>query len=97
MKCWKLNAEANFLSGEVGLATAKRIKGLEYRCVAIIGCDETEFPNERGLLELGDSADYAEYLILEKNSLYVAMTRARDQLLITGIKPGSEYLNELFL
>ena len=49
---------------------------MEYICVAIIGCDETEFPNERGLLELGDRSDYAEYLILEKNSLYVAMTRA---------------------
>ena len=97
VKCWKLDATANFLHGEVGFATAKRIKGLEYRCVAIIGCDETEFPNERGLLELGDRADYAEYLLLEKNSLYVAMTRARDKLFISGIQPGSEYLNELLL
>lgn len=92
---WKLDATANYLNGEVGLATVSRVKGLEYRSVAIIGCDEDQFPNSKKLNELGDESDFDEFLTLEKNSLYVAMTRARDNLLLSGVTPGSAFLEEL--
>ena len=95
IKCWKLDSSANYLSGEVGLAVVRRVKGLEYRSVAIIGCDEDQFPNENKMNELGDGSDFDEFLTLEKNSLYVAMTRARDNLLVSGITPGSAFLEEL--
>lgn len=95
IKNWKLDASANYLNGEVGLAAVRRVKGLEYRSVAIIGCDEDQFPNEKKLNELGDGSDFDEFLTLEKNSLYVAMTRARDNLLVSGITPGSPFLEEL--
>ena len=95
VSCWKLDASANYLSGEVGLAAVRRVKGLEYRSVAIIGCDEDQFPNANKMNELGDGSDFDEFLTLEKNSLYVAMTRARDNLLVSGITPGSAFLEEL--
>jgi superfamily I DNA/RNA helicase len=95
IKNWKLDASANYLNGEVGLAAVRRVKGLEYRSVAIIGCDEDQFPNSKKLNELGDGSDFDEFLTLEKNSLYVAMTRARDNLLVSGIMPGSPFLEEL--
>ena len=95
IKNWKLDATANYLNGEVGLAAVRRVKGLEYRSVAIIGCDEDQFPNAKKLNELGDGSDFDEFLTLEKNSLYVAMTRARDSLLVSGITPGSPFLEEL--
>jgi superfamily I DNA/RNA helicase len=91
---WKLDATANYLNGEVGLAAIRRVKGLEYRSVAIIGCDEDQFPNANKMNELGDGSDFDEFLTLEKNSLYVAMTRARDNLLVSGITPGSAFLGE---
>ena len=31
----------------------------------------------------------------ERNLLYVACTRARDYLLVTGVKPASEFLDDL--
>ena len=31
----------------------------------------------------------------ERHLLYVACTRARDRLLVTGIDPGSEFLDDL--
>jgi len=92
---WKLDATANYLKGEVGLAAVRRVKGLEYRSVAIIGCDEDQFPNANRMNELGDGSDFDEFLTLEKNTLYVAMTRARDNLLVSGINPGSAFLEEL--
>jgi superfamily I DNA/RNA helicase/mRNA-degrading endonuclease RelE of RelBE toxin-antitoxin system len=95
IRCWKLDATANYLNGEVGLAVVRRVKGLEYRSVAIIGCDEDQFPNAEKLNELGDGSDFDEFLTLEKNSLYVAMTRARDNLLCSGISTGSTFLEEL--
>ena len=95
IRCWTLDASANYLSGEVGLATVRRVKGLEYRSVAIIGCDEDQFPNANKMNELGDGSDFDEFLTLEKNSLYVAMTRARDNLLVSGVTPGSAFLEEL--
>ena len=33
----------------------------------------------------------------ERNLLYVACTRARDQLLVTGVKPVSEFLDDLVI
>ena len=94
-RCWKLDATANFLQGEIGLATVRRIKGLEYRSVAIIGCDEDHFPSANAMKDLGDGADFDSFFTLEKNSLYVAMTRARDNLLITGVNPGSPFIQEI--
>lgn len=95
IKCWQLDTDANFLSGEVGLANVNRVKGLEYRAVAIVGCDEDQFPNEDDLQKLGDRADFDEFLTFEKNLLYVAMTRARDHLFISGLNPGSPFLTDL--
>ena len=88
-RCWELDATANFLQGEIGLAAVRRIKGLEYRSVAIIGCDEDQFPSANAMRDLGDGADFDSFFTLEKNALYVAMTRARDNLLVTGILPGN--------
>ena len=31
----------------------------------------------------------------ERHLLYVACTRARDRLLVTGVDPGSEFLDDL--
>ncbi len=42
-----------------------------------------------------DDADLQEVYDTERHLLYVACTRARDQLLITAIEPASEFLDDL--
>jgi ATP-dependent exoDNAse (exonuclease V) beta subunit len=42
-----------------------------------------------------DSADVDEVFHTERHLLYVACTRARDHLLVTGVEPVSEFLDDL--
>ena len=44
-----------------------------------------------------DDADLQEVYDTERHLLYVACTRARDQLLVTGIEPTSEFLDDFRL
>ena len=41
-----------------------------------------------------DEADLEEVYNTERHLLYVACTRARDQLLVTAVDPGSEFLED---
>jgi ATP-dependent exoDNAse (exonuclease V) beta subunit len=42
-----------------------------------------------------DDSDLEEVYATERHLLYVACTRARDHLLVTGVKPASEFLDDL--
>ena len=42
-----------------------------------------------------DEADLEQVYNTERKLLYVACTRARDHLLVTGVKPVSEFLDDL--
>ncbi|MBS3935395.1 MAG: ORF6N domain-containing protein [Sulfuritalea sp.] len=44
---------------------------------------------------VGDDGDLQEVYDTERQLLYVACTRARDRLLVTGTKPASEFLDDL--
>jgi len=44
---------------------------------------------------VGDEADLREVYESERQLLYVACTRARDQLLVTGVAPASEFLSDM--
>ena len=44
---------------------------------------------------VGDAADLQEVYDTERHLLYVACTRARDDLLVTGVVPVSEFLDDL--
>lgn len=46
---------------------------------------------------VGDDADLQEVYDTERHLLYVACTRARDQLLVTGVAPASEFLDDLLI
>ncbi len=70
-------------------------KGLEFRAVAVIGCDEDVIPSAERLASAGDDVERREIFDTERHLLYVACTRARDELLICGIAPASEFLADL--
>lgn len=70
-------------------------KGLEFRAVAVMALDEDVLPDAKRLAGVGDVTDLEAIQDTERHLLYVAATRARDHLLLTGIKPGSEFLDDL--
>ena len=46
---------------------------------------------------VGDQAELDEVYTTERHLLYVACTRARDHLLVTGVEPASEFLDDLLV
>lgn len=79
----------------VSLGTMHLAKGLEFRGVLVAACDEDVLPLASRLESVGDDADLEEVYNTERHLLYVACTRARDRLLITGVEPGSEFIGDL--
>jgi len=70
-------------------------KGLEFRAVAVMACDDEVLPLQERIETATDAADMEEVYNTERHLLYVACTRARDRLLITGVTPASEFLDDL--
>lgn len=79
----------------VSIGTMHLAKGLEFRAVVVLACDEDVIPSQERLGEVGDEADLDEVYNTERHLLYVACTRARDYLLVTAVEPGSEFLADL--
>lgn len=79
----------------VALGTMHLAKGLEFRALAIMACDDDAVPSQARLASASDPTALEEIYATERHLLYVAMTRARDALLITGIDPMSEFIEDL--
>jgi hypothetical protein len=79
----------------VTIAAMHDAKGLEFRAVAVMACDEDVLPDPLRLAGIGDTADLEAAYDTERHLLYVACTRARDRLMVSGIAPGSEFLDDL--
>lgn len=82
--------------GMVTLGTMHLAKGLEFRAVAVMACDEEVIPNQDRISQIGDPADLEDVYNTERQLLYVACTRARDRLIVTSTEPASEFLDDLF-
>jgi mRNA-degrading endonuclease RelE of RelBE toxin-antitoxin system len=82
-------------SGYVSITTMHLAKGLEFRAVAVMACDDEIIPLQARIETVGDDTDLQEVYDTERHLLYVACTRARDHLLITSIAPASEFLVDL--
>jgi hypothetical protein len=82
------------LSGEGEMTTAPMslAKGLEFRAVVVMACDEGVLPLDERVADAADEAELDDIYETERRLLYVACTRAREHLLLTGVTPTSEYL-----
>jgi superfamily I DNA/RNA helicase len=77
----------------VRLGTMHRVKGLEFRCVAITGADDERIPEPRALTDkTADEVQHRLDLQREGCLLYVAATRAREDLWIGWSGRPSRYL-----
>ena len=79
----------------LSISTMHLAKGLEFRAVVIMACDDEIIPLQERIESVGDDADLQEVYDTERQLLYVACTRARDALLVTSVEPASEFLDDL--
>lgn len=90
-----LDEKVETVSGQVSISTMHLAKGLEFRAVVVMACDDEIIPLQERIETVADDADLQEVYDTERHLLYVACTRARDHLLVTGVNPASEFLDDL--
>jgi mRNA-degrading endonuclease RelE of RelBE toxin-antitoxin system len=90
-----LDEHVETTGGQVSVATMHLAKGLEFRAVAVMACDDEIIPLQSRIESVSDDSDLEEVYNTERHLLYVACTRARDHLLVTSVEPASEFLDDL--
>ena len=90
-----LSDDAPPTDAHVSLGSMHRAKGLEFKVVIVMGCDEDMLPRASVLNEMVDEADRAVFIEQERQLLYVACTRARERLLVTYSGKPSRFLQTI--
>jgi superfamily I DNA/RNA helicase len=92
-----LDQKVETTPGSASLCTMHLAKGLEFRAVVVMACDDEVIPLQERIETATDSSDLEEVYNTERHLLYVSCTRARDHLLVTSVEPASEFLDDLRL
>ncbi len=95
LKAKVLDETVDVSFGSVSVGTMNLAKGLEFRAVAVMACDDEVIPLQERIESAADDSDVEEIYNTERHLLYVACTRARDHLLVTGVRPVSEFVDDL--
>jgi mRNA-degrading endonuclease RelE of RelBE toxin-antitoxin system len=95
LPCKVLDEHVDTTSGCASIGTMHLAKGLEFRTVVVMACDDDVIPSQDRIETVADESDLEEVYNTERHLLYVACTRARDHLLVTGVSPASEFLDDL--
>jgi superfamily I DNA/RNA helicase len=90
-----LDEHVDTAAGQVSVSTMHLAKGLEFRAVVVMACDDEVIPHQERIETVTDDADLQEVYDTERHLLYVACTRARDHLLVTSGDVPSEFLDDL--
>ena len=90
-----LDENVETTSGHISISNMHLAKGLEFRAVVVMACDDEIIPLQERIETVGDDADLQEVYDTERHLLYVACTRARDHLLVTSVTPASEFLDDM--
>ena len=73
--------------GRIAVGPMHLAKGLEFRAVVVAACDDDVIPLQTRVEDIADGAELEDVYNTERHLLYVACTRARDHLLVTGVAP----------
>jgi superfamily I DNA/RNA helicase len=95
LEATELDGGAEPGAGSASLSTMHLAKGLEFRAVVVVALDEGVVPLEARIATVTDQSDLEQVYNTERHLLYVACTRARDFLLLSGVDPVSEFLDDL--
>jgi len=90
-----LDEHVETMIDQVSVCTMHLAKGLEFRAVVVMACDDEIIPLQERIETVADDADLQEVYDTERHMLYVACTRARDHLLVTSGDMPSEFLDDL--
>jgi superfamily I DNA/RNA helicase len=90
-----LDVNVETASGNVSIGTMHLAKGLEFRAVVVMACDDEVIPSQERIETVADDADLEDVYNTERQLLYVACTRPREYLLVTSVAPASEFLDDL--
>ncbi len=90
-----LDENMKMTTGQMTISTMHLAKGLEFKAVVAMACDDEVLPLQERIESVADNADLEEVYETERHLLYVACTRARDHLLVTSVDPASEFLDDL--
>lgn len=77
------------------VGTMHLAKGLEYKAVLVVACDQGVLPLDTRIADVADEYELDEIIATERQLFYVAVTRARDHLFVSGVSPGSEFIADL--
>ncbi len=81
--------------GQASACTMHLAKGLEFRAVVVMACDDEVIPLQSRIESVMDESDLQEVYDTERHLLYVACTRARDRLLVSSLSPASEFVDDM--
>jgi superfamily I DNA/RNA helicase/mRNA-degrading endonuclease RelE of RelBE toxin-antitoxin system len=90
-----LDTHAETTGGSLSLSTMHLAKGLEFRAVAVMACDDEVIPLQERIETATDASELEDVYNTERQLLYVACTRARDCLLLTSAGSPSEFLQDM--
>ncbi len=95
LPCKVLDHQLQVPSRSASIGIMHLAKGLEFKAVVIMACDDEVVPLQSRIEGVGEDGDLQEVYDSERQLLYVACTRARDLLLVSGVAPVSEFLDDL--
>jgi len=84
-------------NGRISIGTMHLAKGLEFKAVAVMACDDDILPLQERVETVADETELDEVYETERHLFYVACTRARDRLIVTGVEPASEFFEDMFV
>lgn len=82
-------------ANRISIGTMHLAKGLEFKAVAVMACDDDVLPLQSRIESVADEVELDDVYETERQVFYVACTRARDRLSISGASPASEFLRDL--
>lgn len=94
-KVLELSDRVEDRNGRISIGTMHLAKGLEFKAVAVIACDDDILPQQDRIEGVADETELDETYDTERHLFYVACTRARDRLLISAVEPGSEFIEDM--
>lgn len=91
----ELSSRVENRGGRVSIGTMHLAKGLEFKAVAVVACDDDVLPSQQRIEVVSDEQELDRVYETERHLFYVACTRARDRLFVSGVEPASEFFADL--
>ncbi|TDU83153.1 UvrD-like helicase family protein [Kribbella voronezhensis] len=89
-------ADSQARSSGVAVGTMHRMKGLEFRCMAVVGVTTNQVPPPSAITPVEeDRATHLQDLQRERCLLFVACTRAREQLYVSWHGTPSDFIDQV--